>query len=491
MSLPEVVAGDLLPGINRPGYDRARVTAGIAHIGVGNFHRVHQALYIDRCLHLEGQSTWGIVGIGLGDTEAGRAKAATFAAHDNLYTVTEYDNDGAGSTRIIGAMIGYLHAPADPEAALRQLADAAIRIVSLTITEGGYRVDERTGELDLDDPDIAADLRAPLPRTVYGYLTEALRRRREAGVAPFTVVSCDNLRGNGDTTRRGLLGFARANDPALADWLADNVSFPNSMVDRIAPTVTAEVRAAVVASSGVSDGLPAVAETYLQWVMQDRFPAGRPALERVGVQLRDDVATFEAVKGRMLNACHMLLSYSGLLMGYRYVHEAMADARLTLLLQQFLARDVIPHVEGPPGVALPEYAASILQRFANPAIGDQLLRIATDGATKIPTFHARTITVLTDNDLDARREALLLALYRRYLVGIDDTGATFEVTEPLLDADDRHLLGSADPVDALRSRPFLALDLSRRADFVATYRDLVISLDRRGTAGTIEELLDV
>lgn len=489
VSLPELLADDLLPAIGRPGYDRTLVTPGIAHIGVGNFHRVHQALYIDRCLHFDGQSDWGIVGIGLSDSASGRAKAATFADQDNLYTVTEYDNDGVGSTRVIGAMVGYLHAPANPEAVLAQLADATIRIVSLTITEGGYRIDERTGELDLTDPDIAVDLQEPLPRTVYGFLTEALRRRREAGVAPFTVVSCDNLRGNGDTTRRGLLGFARAKDPAFADWVAQTVSFPNSMVDRIAPTVTDEARSAIVAASAVSDALPAVAETYLQWVVQDRFPSGRPVLDRAGVQLRDDVATFEAVKGRMLNACHMLLSYPALLMGYRYVHEAMADTRLAALLQQFLDRDVIPHVEGPPGVALPDYAASIVQRFANPAIGDQLLRIATDGATKIPTFHAKTISVLVDTGGDVRREALLLALYRRYLGGIDDTGATFEVSEPQLNADDRALLAAPDPVDALRSRPFSALGLDGRPDFVAAYRDLITGLDAHGTAETIAALV--
>ena len=488
ISLVDVVSGELLPAIARPGYDRAAVTPGIAHIGVGNFHRVHQALYVDRCLHLDGHNNWGIIGIGLSDSDAGRAKAAAFTSQDNLYTVTEYDNGGTGSTRIVGAMIGYLHAPADPEAVLTQLADAAIRIVSLTITEGGYRIDERTGELDLDDPDVAADLREPLPRTVYGFLTEALRRRRDTGLPPFTVVSCDNLRGNGDTTRRGLLGFARAKDPALADWLADNVSFPNSMVDRIAPTVTPEVRAAVVAASGVSDAVPAVAETYLQWVVQDRFPAGRPPLDQVGVQLRDDVATFEAVKGRMLNACHMMLSYLGLLIGYRYVHEAMADGRIKALLQQFLHRDVIPHVEGPPGVALPDYADSILRRFANPAIGDQLLRIATDGATKIPTFHATTISVLAAGGFDVRREALLLALYRRYLGGIDDAGTGFEVTEPQLSQQDRELLASPDPVNALRSRPFTALRLADHSEFVAVYRELVDSLDRRGTAATIAEM---
>jgi mannitol 2-dehydrogenase len=486
----DLLSTGVLPAIDRPGYSRTLVTPGIAHIGVGNFHRVHQALYIDRCLHLENQSDWGIVGIGLSDSAAGRAKDAAFAAQDNLYTVTEYDNDGVGRTRLVGAMIGYLHAPADPGAVLQLLANPAIRIVSLTITEGGYRIDERTGQLDLDDPDIAADLVEPLPRTVYGFLTEALRRRRDTGVAPFTVVSCDNLRGNGDTTRTGLLGFARAKDPALADWLADTVSFPNSMVDRIAPTVTDDVRAKVAASTGISDALPAVAESYLQWVVQDRFPAGRPAMDRVGVQLRDDVATFEAVKGRMLNACHMLLSYPGLLMGYRFVHEAMADARLEALLRQFLLRDVIPHVAGPPGVVLAEYADSVLQRFANPAVGDQLLRIATDGATKIPTFHAKTISVLTGDGLDIRREALLVALYRRYLGGVDDTGTAFEPVEPQLSADDRRLLTSPDPVDALRTKPFSALELAADSAFLAAYRTLVDSLDRSGTAATIGELLD-
>lgn len=491
IGLVELLSGRSSPAVLRPGYDRSLVTPGIAHIGVGNFHRVHQAVYVDRCLHLPGQNHWGIIGIGLGDTPDGRAKAAAFQAQDNLYSVTEYDNDGAPTTRVVGAMIGYLHAPADPAAVLAQLADPAIRIVSLTITEGGYRIDERSGGLDTDDPDIAADLRTSPPRTVYGYLTEALRRRRDSGRPAFTVVSCDNLRGNGDTTRHALLDFARAQDPELAGWIAEAVSFPNSMVDRIAPTVTDAVRAKVIRSSGVSDDLPAVAESYLQWVVQDRFPAGRPALDQVGVELREDVATFEAVKGRMLNACHMLLCYPGLLMGYRLVHEAMADPRLVALLQQFLDRDVIPHVVGPPGVALPDYAAGVLRRFANPAVGDQLLRIATDGATKIPTFHASTIAVLTAGRFDVRREALLLALYRRYLRGVDDDGATFDLDEPRLDRADRQLLTSPNPADALRSRAFQSLGLDADTHFRRAYDDLVLALDRQGTAATIAELVGI
>lgn len=225
------------PGVRFFGYDRAAVTAGIAHIGVGNFFRVHGARYVDDCLHLPGQSDWGIVGIGVQQSAQGKAKAATYAAQDNLYTVTEYTAQGQRSARVIGAMIDYRYVPDDPAAVVDLLSSSAIRIVTMTLTEGGYFRDEATGEFDATHPDIQRDAVSPLPRTVFGLLTAALRRRLRAGTAPFTVVSCDNLRGNGRTARDTLVGFARITDPDLADWIETAVAFPDSMVDRIAPNV--------------------------------------------------------------------------------------------------------------------------------------------------------------------------------------------------------------------------------------------------------------
>ncbi|GJG87526.1 mannitol dehydrogenase [Gemmatimonadetes bacterium T265] len=475
-------------GVRVPDYDRTRVTAGIAHVGVGNFHRVHEAVYVDDCLHRPGHEGWGIVGIGLMDDAQSRAKAAAFPAQDGLYTVTSFAPDGARATRVIGAMVEYLHAPSDPEAVLVRLTDPAIRVVSLTVTEGGYGIDETTGEFRTDAPDVARDLAGGPPRTVFGCLAEALARRRRAGTPPFTVVSCDNLRGNGDTARKAIASFARARDPELGAFVDREVAFPNGMVDRIAPRVSDADRDRLNARSGIDDAFPAVCESYTQWVIEDHFPAGRPELEAVGVELRDDVPAFEAVKGRLLNASHMLLSYPSLLCGYRLVHDAVADWRLRELLDRFMDRDAVPLIEAPPGVSLEAYKAQVLARFSNVAIRDQLLRIAHDGAAKIPVFHTRTLAMLARAGGDMRREAFFLACFRRYLAGVDDRGAAFEVFEPHLDGGDLALARGDDPLGLLRTQPFRALTLDAHPPFVEAYLGAVEGLRTGGAARTLEAL---
>lgn len=480
---------DLPPHLARPGYDRTSLRAGIAHIGVGNFHRAHEALYVDRCLHLPGQEGWAICGIGLGDGAAARSKADALARQDGLYTLTEFAPDGTVGHRVIGALIEYLHAPTNPQAVLRKLADPAIRIVSLTITEGGYNLDEATGEFMLATPEVAADLAGGAPRTAFAFIVEALRRRREAATPPFTVVSCDNLRHNGDTTRRAIVSYARALDAGLAEWIDANVAFPNSMVDRIAPRVTPADRDAMNRGSGIDDAVPVSAEAFTQWVIEDKFNAGRPALEKVGVELRNDVAAFEGIKGRMLNASHMLLSYPALLCGYRLVHEAMADARLVRLLDSFMANDVMPLLEAPAGVSLDDYRRQVLDRFRNPAIGDQLLRIAHDGVSKVPVFHTKTLQAIVQQGRDVRREAFFLACFQRYFKGVDDRGQRFDVQEPQLGAEDRALIDSGAPDAILATAPFRALSLHHHADFAGAFGAAVEAIETRGASGALDELL--
>ncbi len=470
-------------------YDRHRVTAGIAHFGVGNFHRVHEALYTEDCLERDGHSGWGILGIGLTDGPAAREKADVYRRQDGLYSVTEFEPSGGSATRIVGAMVEYLCAPADPAAVLDRLCSPDIRIVSLTITEGGYFLDEATGEFCADDPDVVRDLTGSSPLTAFGYLARALARRRAAGIAPFTVMSCDNLRSNGDTTRRALVGHAHLIDPQLARWIEQEVAFPNSMVDRIAPVVNADRAEQLRRLTGLADAVPAVGESFRQWVIQDNFPTGRPRWEQAGAELRDDVAAFEAVKGRMLNASHMLLSYPALLAGHRLVHEAMTDPVLVDLLRTFLDHDAIPFVQGPPGLSLTEYRDTILNRFGNPAVGDQLLRVASDGASKIPTFHARTIQALLDGGHDMSREALLVACFRRYLSGTDGCGEHFEPFEPRLSAEDLALLRSDDPVAALRAAPFAVLNLDRAERFVTRYLEVTGLLADTGVASAVEAVI--
>ncbi|MBK0419460.1 mannitol dehydrogenase family protein [Leucobacter sp. CSA1] len=470
-----------------PAYDRTGVTVGIAHFGVGNFHRAHQALFIDRCLHRPGQQDWGIFGIGAGDSPASRIKADAFERQGGLYTLTEFAPDGGHSSRVIGSILEYAHAPADYDRVVRALGDPRLRIVTLTITEGGYLVDPATGRVPEDHPAVLADAQGDRP-TVFGLLARALAGRRGAGIAPFTVVSCDNLRHNGDVARAALTGVAAAIDPELARWIGEHVAFPNSMVDRIVPAVGDAERQRLNELTGVDDAMPVMAESYLQWVLEDDFPAGRPELEAVGVEFVEDITTHETMKGRILNASHVLLSFPSLLAGYRHVHEALADPLLRGFAERFLLDDVIPVLDAPAGVSLPDYAASVLERFANPAVGDQWVRIATDGATKIGVFHTATLEALLRADGDTRRQALMIACYERFLGGVDERGVSFEVGEPTLSDADRDRLRDADGLGILRIAPLAPLGLDRDAAFAADYARARDELAARGVLGAIEAL---
>ena len=477
------------PAVAVPGYDRAALRTGFVHFGVGNFHRVHLAVYVDRCLAGEATSRWGICGVEIVDTPANRAKAAAYAAQDGLYTVTESAPDGTVRTRVIGAMTAYLHAPTDPEAVLRRLASPDTHIVSLTITEGGYNLAEASGEFDLNHPDLRSDLSRAPPRTVFGFVVEGFRRRRAAGLNPFTIMSCDNLRHNGDTARKAIVGYARALDADLASWIDANAAFPNSMVDRIAPQVPDAVRLSLNAQSGVEDLVPALCEDFMQFVLEDEFSDGRPDLEAAGVEIRDDVGAFEVMKQRILNASHMMLGYPGLLMGYRVVHEAMTDPRLHGHLDAFCERDVIPHLEAPRGVSVSAYKAKVLARFANPAIGDQLQRLCMLGWAKFPVYHGRILRTLLATGGDTRREAFFLACVERYLAGIDDRGQHFVVDEPHVSAEEWEVIRGGDPVGFLRGSPFAPLGLSEHEEFRRQFVSFRHQLADVGCAITLERLL--
>jgi mannitol 2-dehydrogenase len=488
-TLSQQSLGSLDASIATPKYDRKAVRPGIVHFGLGNFHRVHQAVFVDRCLHAAGAQGWGISGVELIDIPATRAKAQAYHAQDCLYTVTEYAPNGSASTRVIGAMVEYLHAPADPEAVLARMVNPDTKIVSLTITEGGYNIDETTGKFKLDTPDVAHDLSGGPPRTAFGFIVEALRRRKEKGIGPFTVMSCDNLRHNGDTARKSIVSFAQAVDPALAAWIDVEVGFPNSMVDRIAPQIPPAVRDHLNARSGIDDAVPALGETFLQWVLEDKFSDGRPAFETVGVEIRDDVVAFEFMKGRMLNASHILLGLSGIMCGYRIVHEALGDPRLHRLLETFLDRDAIPRIEGPKGISLNDYKNAVLERFSNPAVNDQLLRIAFDATAKIPVFHSKTIEMLLKDGGDIRREAFFIACFASYLTGKDDKGIAFEVAEPRLTEEDWQLVRSPDPLAFLRISPLEKLGLADHAAFSKAFAGYLSAIKAGSVSQTLDALL--
>jgi mannitol 2-dehydrogenase len=418
--LDPTTVGSLDPRVAVPAYDRAAVTPGVVHFGVGGFHRAHQAMYLDRVLGA-GDLEWGVCGVGVMPQDARTRDVA--ASQDGLYTLVTTAPDGTQSARVVGSIVRYLYAPDDPEAVLEVLADPRTRIVSLTITEGGYGVNDATGVFEPEDELTLADLGSDgLPRSVLGYLTAGLARRRERGIAPFTVVSCDNIQGNGHVARVALTSFAGAVDPELADWVAQNVAFPSSMVDRITPVATPEARAAVAAEYGVDDAWPVRAEAFEQWVLEDHFTLGRPPLESAGVQVVQDVEPYELMKLRLLNASHQAMSYLGILSGETYVHDVCRDPLFTRFLLGYMHHEAIPTLRPVPGVDLARYCDDLIARFSSEAIADTLARQVVDGSDRIPKFLLPVVTEQLAAGRSIDRSALVLAAWSRYLEGRTDAG---------------------------------------------------------------------
>ncbi len=481
--LRQRLLADLKHDVARPTYDRARLHPAIVHIGVGGFHRAHQAVYLDDLAEQSISLDWGEQGIGLLPQD--RRMADALLPQDCLYTVVEREGDG-DSARVIGALTDYVFAPDQPERALDLLASPETRIVSLTITEGGYLLDDTTGEFDADYPTLRADLENPgSPQTVFGYLCAALARRRAAGTAPFTVLSCDNLQGNGDAARRALTSFARLRDAEFADWIESEVAFPNSMVDRITPQTTDDDRRLVAASFGIVDTWPVVTEPFRQWVLEDRFSNGRPPLEAVGVQLVPDVAPYETMKLRLLNGSHQALAYLGLLAGYEYVHEALADDVIQGFLVRLMEDEVGPLLSPVPGIDLTQYQSTLIERFSNPAIADTLARLATDGSDRMPKFVLPSLTEALDQNRPTPLLTLAVAAHIRCLQGADDAG------RPIVIDDSRGLtLQRIARESGTDPRPLLAVrevfgDLGAREDWRSDLARVLRKLDDNGVRQTI------
>lgn len=488
MELSAKNLGNLPATVTLSAYDRSKVRPGIAHLSVGNFHRAHQAVYVDRVLALPNQEGWGIVGIGLLDTPAEQAKAEALQAQDGLYTLTECPPDKPDVVRVIKSLVEYVHAPADRVAVIRRLADPALRLVTMTITEGGYYMDE-AGHFMQAHPDMMEDLARETPHSAFGVLVEALRLRRQAGVAPFAVLSCDNVPHNGQVARKALLGWAEQRDTELASWISQTVAFPSCMVDRITPAVReADIRR-LDDASGIEDRAPVYCEDFIQWVVEDDFPQGRPAWDQVGVLFTKNVAPYEQVKLRMLNASHSMMALPGVLMGYRVVSDAMQDPAVISLLEQFLGLDAEPLLQAPPGMALPEYGALLLSRFRNKAISDQLVRIASDSASKLPVFIRPTASGVVAHGHDGRRISFLLACFCAYLAGRDEKGAVYDVLEPHLTDEDKKLAFDADPTKALEMTVFSGWDLEKSDTFVTQFVEMRQALKAQGVRKTLETVV--
>jgi fructuronate reductase len=414
-------------GVRLPSYDRRRLATGIVHLGLGNFARAHLADYIEDALDA-GDCGWGIVGVSMRHPH----QRDRLAPQDGLYTALQRDGSEV-RPRVIGCVKRLLVAPEDPLAVVRAMADKTCRIVSLTITEKGYCFDAGLGRLDFDHPVIQADLRDPAhPRSAFGLLAAALSARCANNIPPFTILSCDNLPDNGRLVAKLLDEFVRRQDENLADWIASHGAFPSTMVDRIVPATTGADLAAALEATGLTDLAPVSHEPFRQWVIEDRFVGGdRPSLEQAGAQFVDDVAAFERLKLRMLNAAHSALAYFGCLSGYRTIRETAADPVFRQFIRDLWREEIIPVVRAPTAVDPSQYADTVMRRFDNAAILHKSSQVASDGSQKLPVRLLPTIRERLDRGQPIARLAHVVAAWIRYLEGGDDCGGAIEINDPL------------------------------------------------------------
>ena len=470
-----------------PTYHRDRVRTGIVHFGVGGFHRSHQAMYLDGLMRDGKALDWGVCGVGVLPSD--RRMKDVMAAQDCLYTLVVKHPDGSFEPRVIGSIVEYLFAPEDPEAVIEKLTDEHTRIVSLTVTEGGYNFHAVTGEFDTSNPDVAHDL-APgaIPKTIFGLITEALVRRRRLDLPLFTVLSCDNIQGNGDAARKSFVAFATLRDPELGAWVEQQVHFPNSMVDRITPVTTEQDRAEVGRRFGIDDQWPVVCEPFAQWVLEDDFGAGRPPWEDVGVQLVADVEPYELMKLRLLNASHQALCYFGYLSGYRLVHDVCQDTLFQRFLLAYMDQEGAPTLVPVPGIDVAEYQQNLIARFSNPNVRDTVARLCAESSDRIPKWLLPVIRHNLATGGEIKRSTAVVASWARYAEGVDEQGQPIEVVDRLKDT----LMANArrqhqDPLAFIAYRELFG-DLIDEGRFTALYRAALASLHAHGARATLENI---
>jgi mannitol 2-dehydrogenase len=474
--------------IDKPSYNRDEIGIGIAHFGVGGFHRAHQAMYVDRLLEMGLAKQWGICGVGVlpGD----RKMADVMAAQDGLYTLLVEKPDGGREARVIGSIVDYRYAPDDPEAVIELLAAQSTRIISLTITEGGYNIDSLPG------PIAGSAGGGPIAGSaggggvnVFGLVADALARRRERGVGSPTIVSCDNIEGNGDVARQAFTTYAERVHPGLGDWMSANTRFPNSMVDRITPVTTPDVIAVVRDEFGVEDEWPVVAEPFTSWVLEDDFSDGRPRYEDADVLLVDDVMPYELMKLRLLNAGHQCLCYFAYLAGYRLVHDAASDPLFAEFLCEYMDSEATPTLKPVPGIDLPDYKRTLIERFANPGVKDTIVRLCFGSSDRIPKWLLPVIRANLASGGPVRLSAATVASWARYAEGVDERGEPIDVQDQLADTLVPLACSQRAHPPAFIENTELFGDLASQPRFVEAYLWALDSLHREGARATLETLL--
>jgi mannitol 2-dehydrogenase len=470
-----------------PQYDRSSLATGIVHFGVGGFHRAHQAMMVDSLLNEGKARDFGICGVGV--LSGDRRMHEVLTRQDGLYTLVVKHADGRWEPRVIGSIVKYLFAPDDPEAVIEKLASESTRIVSLTITEGGYNVDPFTGIFSTEG--LVDDLKpGAVPTTVFGFVTEALRRRRDRSIEPFTVLSCDNVQNNGRIAAKAFTSFAHLKDPELADWITLTVSFPNTMVDRITPVTTDTDRREIRARFGIDDEWPVVCEPFSQWVIEDDFTLGRPPYEDAGAQIVEDVEPYELMKLRLLNASHQAMAYFGYLAGYRYAHEAMSDPLLASLLTQYMDQEATPTLRPVPGIDLAVYKRSLIERFSNSEVRDTLARLCVDSSDRITKFVLPVIRERLAAGHQTPLAAAIVASWARYAEGVDENGEAIQVVDRMRDQLIKRAQEQRINPRALLEERSVFGDLADDPRFVSSFLDTLAMLHDFGSWHTYARLVD-
>ncbi|WP_306127166.1 mannitol dehydrogenase family protein [Roseitalea sp. MMSF_3516] len=430
VKLSNATLGELPVTVPVPTYDRSKLTAGIVHIGVGNFHRAHQSWYIHRLMQQGLAQDWAIVGAGVRPYDDRMRRE--LARQDYLSTLIELDPSDR-SAEVVGSMIDYVPIEEGNGALIERMAQPDIRIVALTVTEGGYYIDPATGGFDATNPDIVHDAANPdRPKTAFGAMVAALRRRRDAAIGPFTCQCCDNLQHNGTVLRQTLISLARLSDPELADWIDTTCTFPNAMVDCIVPA-TGRKELALVAEFGIEDAVPVTHESFRQWVIEDDFCAGRPEWEMAGATITDDVHAFEKMKIRMLNGGHQVISDLGELLSVETISGTMEHPGIRAVFEKIEREEILPHIDAVPGFTPEAYIDLLLRRFGNPIIVDTTRRVAFDGSSRHPGFVLGSVRDGLVAGTPVEGLALAEAGWARMCFGTREDGSTIEPNDPFWD----------------------------------------------------------
>jgi len=474
--------------IARPDYDRGKLTPGIVHIGVGNFHRAHQAWYLHRLMQQGLAMDWAIIGAGVRPDDA--KKRSKLIEQDCLTTLIQLDPNGK-TAEVVGSMIDYCPVEANNAQLIKQLADPSIRIVSLTVTEGGYYIEQSTNQFDESHDDIVHDVRNPSePCTAFGAMIEALKIRRENGIKPFTCMSCDNLPGNGDILCQTIVSLAQQSNPDLAEWIKVNCTFPNSMVDCIVPA-TGEKELALVKTYNIDDSVPVTHENFRQWVLEDKFTDGRPDWSQVGVTVTDSVHDYEAMKLRILNGGHQIIANAGEVISIKQIDQCMDNKLIKAFLRKVASTEIAPTVTPVPGMTPEAYVELIDSRFSNPEIIDTVRRVAFDGSSRHPAFLLPTILDVVKSQKSFEGLTLAEALWARMCAGVREDGSTIEANDPNWDSLVRLAQQSKDNAAVWLQQPNLYGELSSYGKFSERFSYWLNKVWKDGTEQAIQAYLEV